>query len=722
MVKRSIKVKDQEIEPKGMLDKLGISDADELCAQIGRDFSDSEQVKYLWIPERNQDVKDYFGVLKASEWPFKGASQIKSNFQRIVIDTLTGNLLKSLFLPDKPIKVEPTNSDSREAARYVEDLTNFQAKKEFKLREVLDKAIPTSLIESFCVLHPVYEYLTSEQILKVKRWVSKDVPMDLTYDFDTDTVSDSQGHMVNSIDMEKGYDKEDFKSVSLREVNFEVEKETCTKDGITINVINGYRFYMPVATPGESPWEKVQRAPFVIHQCYYTVREFEGYKEQGYFDDVDPKMDDLYDPQRELISYSKFLQAGFIQDVVQVQTPYINTLKWSGKWKIDGKWRELTVWKDKNSRTILRAELNPFGVRPYIPIVPFPIDDTPYGESLCKIIRPLVQEINLLMRTITNIALMKAAPPKFYDPASGFNPSTVGQFGPNSWIPAREPSRNVLIPPSPEDPGVAFQMLQFIIGIVERITGVNEVIQGQISNRANTTATEVQNATLRAGVRFDTIYERLKNQLAPLFEVCYMLTLRYMPAQKEFTLMGSNKLVMLHKEWIKNGKFNFILSGNSIIQQQNELQNAMALFNTVGQHPYISYKPESIYYLLYNIVKSLNPVFMDHILPTPEEVKTLEREQAKVQTQQEEKAVKASQGNGEAQAAAQQAQMEMQLKATELQMKIKAQEAQLRIDEEEHRMKLRHMEEEHKAKLEMQKELNDAKAKEASRPKPSNSR
>src|SRR5260221_2232601 len=123
---------------------------------------------------------------------------------------------------------------------------------------------------------------------------------------------------------------------------------------------------------------------------------------------------------------------------------------------------------------------------------------------------------------------MKAAPTKFFGPASGFNPGTIGNFGPNSWIPAREPAKNVFQPQSPEDPGVAMQILTFLINIVERITGVSEVIQGQQSNKHNTTATEVQQALTRAGVRFDTLYDRYKEQLKPMFKYIHKLTLRNM--------------------------------------------------------------------------------------------------------------------------------------------------------------------------------------------------
>ncbi len=706
--KRTVKVDIEAPPTKGMLDKIGITDSDQLAAQISKDFSDSEQVKYTWVPERDKDVKSYFGVIKPSEWPFKGASQIKSQFQRIVVDTMAGNLVKSIFNPEHPIRPFPaplgnkTADDALDNIKYVEELHNAIQADEYNLHNVLDKAFPTALIESFCVLSPVYEYLVNDIIVDVVRYIPAELDAaSVTYDLDTDTVTTPDGQVIPAI--AKEYDADDDTTKGMQEVTFSVTKEECVKDGISLKVINGYRFYMPLTAPGETPFEKVQRGPYVIQQAFYTIREFEMYKEQGYFDDVDPAMDAIYDSQTELITYTKYMQAGYVRDVTQTKLPLINVLKWCGKWKINGKWQELIVWKDKNTNAILRVEKNIFGVRPYFPIVPFPIDETPYGESLCKIIRPLVQELDLLLRTITNIALMKSAPPKFYDPASGFNPSTVGQFGPNSWIPAREPSRNVLIPPQPEDPGVAMEVIKLLINFIERITGVNEVTQGQISQRANTTATEVQQAMIRSGVRFDQVYERVKDQLKPMFGYIHKLVLRYMSETKEVRMMGAEnkgRLLAIHKQQLA-GAFGFELAGNSIVTEQNELQNALALYNTVGQNPYLSYKPESIYYMLYNIVKRLNPIAMNKILPKPEEVQQLERDRQKVQQEQEQQAMQQKQqedaqaGQGEAA----KAQMEVQSKQAQMQLDAQKQQHDMMIREAETQQKLRHSDEAHRQKI-----------------------
>lgn len=706
--KRAVKVVVEAPATKGMLDKIGISDSEDLGAQISKDFMDADQVKYTWTPERNQDVKSYFGVIKPSEWPFKGASQIKSQFQRIVVDTMAGNLVKSIFNPEHPIRPYPaplgnkTADDALDNIKYVEELHNAIQSDEYNLHNVLDKAFPTALIESFCVLSPVYEYLVNDIIVDVTRYVPKDLDVStLTYDLDTDAVTTQDGQVIPAIAKEYDADEETMKG--MQEVTFQVSKEECVKDGISLKVINGYRFYMPLSSPGETPYEKVQNSPYIMQQLFYTLREFELYREQGFFEDVDPALDEMYDPQREAITYTKYIQAGFLRDVTQTKLPVISCLKWSGKWKINGKWQEITVWKDKNSNEILRVEKNIFGVRPYFPIVPFPIDDTPYGESLCKIIRPLVQELDLLLRTITNIALMKSAPPKFYDPASGFNPSTVGQFGPNSWIPAREPARNVLIPPQPEDPGVAMEVIKLLINFIERITGVNEVTQGQISQRANTTATEVQQAMVRSGVRFDQVYERVKDQLKPMFQYIHKLVLRRMPEYKEVRLMGienKGRLMMIHKKQLA-GEFAFELAGNSIVTEQNELQNALALYNTVGQNPYLSYKPESIYYMLYNIVKRLNPVAMNKILPKPEEVQQLERDRQKVQQEQEAQAMQQKQQEDQQahQGEAAKAQMEVQSKQAQMKLDSQKQQHDMMIREAETQQKLRHSDEAHKQKI-----------------------
>lgn len=700
-----------KIEPmyteKGQLAKLNIKDPSNLASQVQKDFMNAEQTKWLWIPQRAEDLKNYYGVTPPAEWPFKGASRVKSQFQRIVVDTLSGNLLKSIFLPEHPIRVNPaplnqnSSNETLDNIKYVEDLHNSIQANEYGLRQVLDKAIPTALIESFCVLHPVYEYSTNDVYLEFKRWVTSDADTEqLKYDIDTDSVTDHAGNFVHALNLDTiNQAPAELKEAGMQEVTFSVSREECTKDGISIKMINGYRFYMPLGSPGENPYEKVQRAPYVVHQMFYTLREVKEMQERGYFENNDPVVATVYDRQRELLTYIKLQEAGFLLDTARLEYEYVEVLKWCGKWMIDGKWRELIVWMDRSSTQIFRVEVNWSGIRPYFPVTPFPVDETPYGESLCQIIRPLVKEIDLLMRTLTNIALMKSAPPKFFDPASGFNPGTIGNFGPNSWIPAREPARNILQPQSPEDPATSMQMLQFLINIVERITGVNEVIQGQVSQRSNTTATEVQNALVRSGVRFDTIYERLKDQLKPMFKYIHKLVLRNMPDTKELMLMGTEnrgRLAKIHKLQLQ-GQYEFELQGNSVVTEQAELQNAMTLYNTVGQHPYVTYKPESIYYVLYNIVKRLNPVAMNKILPKPEEIAKIERANQDAQRQQEQQAMQMQQNqpNPQLEIAKQQLQMQAQEHAVNMQGKI----GELQLKEQEHGQKLRHKEQLHQEEL-----------------------
>ncbi len=718
--------------PKGQLAKLGIKDPEALASQILRDFSNAEQTKWLWIPQRAEDLKNYYGVTPPAEWPFKGASRVKSQFQRIVVDTLSGNLIKSLFSPEKPIRVNPaplgqgSSNDTLDNLEYVENLHNSLQSNEYNLKQVLDKAIPTSLIESFIVLHPVYEYQTNTIIESVKRWLHGDFKIeDLTYDLDTDTVSTKDGQTVHSMNAETSdMTTAEMKDAGLVEVQFDINKEECVKDGISVKMINGYRFYMPLGTPGENPYEKVSRAPYVIHELFYTVRETKDYIKKGYFENVDPVVATVYDRQRELLTYIKLQEAGFLLDTARLEYEYSDILKWCGKWEIDGVLQELTVWMDKGSSQILRAEKNVLGMRPYFPLVPFPVDETPYGESLCQIIRSLVKEIDLLMRTITNIALMKSAPPKFFDPASGFNPGTIGNFGPNSWIPAREPAKNILQPQSPEDPQAAMQMLQFLINIVERITGVNEVIQGQLSKKANTTAHEVDQATMRSGVRFDTIYDRFKDQLKPMLKYIHKLTLFNMPDSKEVALMGkenAGKLAKIHKAQLQ-GDFEFNLSGGSVVAEQGELQKAMTLYQTLGQHPYLSYKPESIYYVLYNIVHRLNPIAAEKILPKPDEIKQIEAQNQQAQRQQEQQAMQMQQQQAQNNPEMQQMQAEMQMKGQshqmdmekkkadiqksliELQMKHSEAQQKLGHNEQIHQQKMKHDADKHAQEMAMQKQ------------------
>jgi hypothetical protein len=275
-----------------------------------------------------------------------------------------------------------------------------------------------------------------------------------------------------------------------------------------------------------------------------------------------------------------------------------------------------------------------------------------------------------------------------------------------------------------------------IMDLIERTTANSDAVQGQVSPTANTTAFEVQQSLVRAGVRFDIVYKRLKAQLAPMFGYINKLSLRFMPLEKEVQLMGEqaiikledgsevSRLQMIH---MQEGEFGLSLHGNSITQEQMEAQKAEKLMQLCALPPYnayISFKPESPYYLLFNALKHYNPIMMDKILAKPEEVQQLLRDRQQVQNEQEQQAVEEGKKQGDPSAQMQmqlaqmelqlrqaQAQLDMQKKQADMELDVQAKQSELAMKEKEHDQKLRQMEEAHRVKLQLMKEESNAKAK-----------
>jgi len=668
-------VKQEELaeQPRGAVFAADVDNPEDLVLRILADMLLAEASKQEWMGERNRDVKAYFGIKNVQDWPFKGAAKISSGFHRIAVDTLCANVMKSIFAPEDVIQVRPTNLESLEAAKYVSDLMNHGARNEFRFRAILDHALPNALVESFSVLKPIYDHSTVEVQTTVRRWVPEDKQDGFTYELETNTVVNRAGNTVISVDPDEvDATEKELKDAGMVLVPFDVTQERVIKDGVTIYVIGGSRIYLPVWAPGNSPFEAYQNSPFVIQQTFPTIAQLEAEEEAGEAQNVGIVKNEVFKrlkpldkrlilrdrtSQRiglDLILTSKYQQTGYSNDF-RIKRELAEVLEWHGQWDVKGRKREVVARIDRASKTLLSCKLNLDGVRPFFPLVPFPVDETPFGESLPKIIRTQVAELDLLINTVINIGLMKSMPPKFYDPAGGFNPQSMGNFGPNSWIPTREPSKNVYIPPQPEEPQVSFQMINLLMSIIERMTSINEVVQGEVSKKANTTAYEVSQALSRSGVRFDMLYERIKAQMAPMFDYIYRLNLRHMPFSKELMIMGDSSsqtapndgsnLIRIFRDKIK-GHFFFELAGGSIISESAELQNAVLLYNTVGQDPYLTYLPESKYYTLFNIIKRLNPVAMDKILATPDQVKAIERQRAAVQAQQEQQALAQSKAMG----------------------------------------------------------------------------
>ncbi len=652
--KKVVKQDEKALMPRGYSDTFEMSEMElaELSSQIQKDILEGENDKQTWLQEREKDVKAFFGIKKQTDWPFKGAAKVSSQLHRIMVETMAANIISSLNAPEKMIDVKPYNSGSIENSKYVSDLMNTDARYGYKLDQVADRAIPNALIESFVVLKPVYEICKIESVNSVKRLVPQELPIEsLSFDSDTNTVL-ANGQPVPSVDPNDDYaDSEDMKKAGLQEVTFDITKEQITHDGIKVYAINGSHIYLPIWSPGETPFEKYQRAPYVIHKEFPTVQEMAMWQEQGYIKNMERLKDELF--YKELnaakggtslneatILDLKYNQAGSVQSS-QLDRKQMENLWWYGKFKYKGKLREMIAYVNRDTGTVLKLQINQIGIRPFFPIVPFPVDETPFGESLPKKIRPLINELELAMNTVLNMGMIKAYPPKFYDPMGGLDPKTLGNFGPNSYIPVRDPSKNVFMPPQPEDPRILMEMVRLIMDLVERVTGNSDAVQGQVSQTANTTAFEVQQALLRSGIRFTVIYERIRKQLEPMFDYNYRLNLKHMPYEREVRIMGEqalesgfSKLYTISKENVA-GSFGFTLAGNSVMQEAAELQKAQQLFATFGQDPYLSYKPESAYYLRYNLLKHFNPIAMDKILPKPEEVQQLLRDRAQVQMEQE---------------------------------------------------------------------------------------
>lgn len=722
-----------KFQPKGYEDtfEMSANDLERLSSQIHKDLLEAEEDKEDGIQERIKDQKAYFGIKKETDWPFKGAAKISSKMHQVMVDTTAGNLVSSAIATENYIATRTQKSQSIENAKYLEDFHNQLARFEYHFPELIDRAWHNALIESYVVFKPVYQWEVMETIQTVKRWLPAEYKAEgIQYDSSTDTVLDANGTVIPSLDIERvPEDPKELESMGMHECIIEVTKEHA-KEGFKVLSVPYADIFVPIYVPGETPFEKYQRSPYVIHQEYKTLQEMKMLQEQGKIKNFDLLAAGLSESIfAEELRDIKEEQAGHF-DITEKDRYVTRNLWWYGKFEYKGKLRELIVYRNAETGVILKVKVNDIGIRPFFPQIPFPIEGTTGGESLPQRIRQLVTELELVLNTLINMGLIKAYPPKFIDPMGGFDPKTAGLMGPNAWVPVRDPSRNVYMPPQPEDPRVLMEMAKFLMDLIERASANSDAVQGQTSGTANTTAYEVNQALVRAGVRFDIIYRRLKAQLEPMFDYINKLALRFMPIEKEVEMMGEQAVVQLedgsqvsrlqaiHKQ---EGEYGLTLSCNSNTYEQMEAQKAEKLFMMMQQDPYITYKPEAPYYLRFNLVKHLNPVMMDKILPKPEEVQQLLRDRQQVQNEQETAAVEEGKQQGPS-AEEQKAMLDMQLKQAQLQMDMEKQKADMQLEmerkqqemamkQQEHEQKMRQMEEAHILKLEMMRTESNAKAK-----------
>lgn len=219
------------------------------------------------------------------------------------------------------------------------------------------------------------------------------------------------------------------------------------------------------------------------------------------------------------------------------------------RWDVDGDGLEEDVifWIARDAQKLLRArlltEMHP-GLpiqRPIASKAFIPVSNRVYGIGLPELLESIQDLSTIVMNQNVDWGTLRNSPFFFYRPTSGVKPEVIRMW-PGEGYPLDDPSRDIQFPNwGNTDNAWSFNMLAFAQQLAERITMISDVQLGRVpTGKASALRTLGTTISLlgQGDVRSEQILRRLFHGLAQVYAMIHRLNRRYLPAKKEFRVIG----------------------------------------------------------------------------------------------------------------------------------------------------------------------------------------
>jgi hypothetical protein len=511
--------------------------------------------------DKEEGLNLYWGIIKAKAFPFKDCANLHVPLMRTIAETLHSNVVGSIDF-NKPCSVSPVGPEDVPKARKAEKLLNWQFTTQVEYFDIVDKIVNAVLV---------------------------------------------------------------FGHVPVK-VRYVIERENGKKtfDGIRIDVLPVERFLMP---PDASDSD-VQQMDYVMQEIPMTKSDIKKRITAGKFEDVsDEDLDKIgmqsksdRDADNMLENVRDYYSGTSSDHGTSKNKKYGTVIEWYGNFdhNDDGIEEKVMVSYLKESKKILRA-VKQTAKRPLVVIRFSGIMDKATGESLPDLLKHINQELNTLHNqrvdsvTITNIPFF------FFDPVAGFNPNEI-TLSPGVGIPTNgPPSQAVYFPSLNTTRPEMYREEELLFQYAERLLGAGANTQGIMQSK-RTTATEVAAVDRRAGIRFLTIFNRIKKGLKGIFQIAFELDKTNMPPEIPLRVTGVDSDQQQFETMSKSdieGQLDIVINGNSIIDDQAEKQEMMQLYQMGLMNPLIATDPNAMYELTRDTFAKLNAKKIDSYLRKP---------------------------------------------------------------------------------------------------------
>lgn len=346
-----------------------------------------------------------------------------------------------------------------------------------------------------------------------------------------------------------------------------------------------------------------QAADSVIHREWLTKSDLMNLAYQEIFDEdearavIEAGPDHKHQDQTSAISQTRELRAGTNTGESEADLDRYELLECWMKYDVDGSGidSDIVVWVHPTSKRILRAtyahRLNQTGRRPFIKVDFFKRPGQDYGFGIVEALYSLQKELDMFHNTRVDFGMLSTAPFGFYKPASTFNPETI-RLEPGQLIPLENPQTDVFFPNLGNRTAFGFQEEAGIMGMIERMTGVNELTLGALTGvqGPTRTATGAQALMTESNANLDVHLKRLFSGLRQSYE--YLLNMLQLRVDSGFAYRVTGEDGSKYWDYIKqrddiSGDFDFVIdpssaSSNPQIRQQRAMNVVQVTSNPLN--------------------------------------------------------------------------------------------------------------------------------------------
>lgn len=534
-------------------------DAD-LSKVIRASWEQSHAARNKWIDDKKEGLAMYWGVRGKKDFPFPNCANLHVPLTRTISDTLHSNLMGSIDTI-KPASIMPVGPEDVPKSRKAEKLLNWQFTTQVDYTDLADR-----MIQSMLTFGPA--------------------PIKVRY-------------VVERRDGEKIF------------------------DGIKAEVLSVERFLVPP----DALDSNVQEMDYVMHEIPMTKSDLKKrkatYKNLG--DEDLEKLGDIYskaETEDQQIETLRTFYSGV--DSTSSTLPdkrYATVIEWYGYFDYDGDGIDehvmATCLKERDFKVLRVVPWK--RKRPFVLVNFSDIPGRAFGESVPDLLLRINQELNTIHNQRVDAVTITNIPFFFFDPSAGWTPDKV-LLSPGLGIPVNgSPSQAVYFPALNTARPEMYREEDNLFLYAERMLGAGSNVQG-IMQTKRTTATEVASVDRRAGIRFLTIFNRVKRGIRDIFKLSLELDREYMPAETQVRITGIDKDAPLF-ETIKSedleGQFDIVINGNSIIDDQAEKQEMMQAYQLGMMNPLVVRNETAVYELTKDLYTKLGVKRIDAYLKKP---------------------------------------------------------------------------------------------------------